>query len=121
MLPIYPGLTAVVPANSTLLAGSAPAPAPASSSVLDSPLPEALLTNLPAFGTPAGSVITGVPVTANATQVLASSNSTLYTGATDTLPPSKTYFVQPVQPKIAELFPGFGIGGVFGSILGLAV
>ena len=121
MLPIYPGLTAVVPANSTLLAGSAPAPVPAASSVLDSPLPEALLTNQPAFGTPAGSVIIGVPVGANATQVLASSNSTLYTGPTIALPPNETYFVQPVQPEIERLFPGFEIGGVLGSILGLAV
>ena len=121
VLPIYPGLTAVVQANSSLLPGSAPAPAPASSSALDSPLPEALLNNLPAFSTPAGSVITGVPVTVNATQVLASSNSTLYTGSSDTLPPNKTYFVQPVQPMVARPFPGFGITGVFGSILGLAV
>lgn len=121
VLPIYPGLTAVVQANSTLLPSSAVAPAPANSSVLDSPLPAALLNNLPAFSTPAGSLITGVPVTANATQILASSNSTLYSGPIDSLPPNETYLVQPVQPMIGELFPGFEIDGVLGSILGLAV
>lgn len=121
VLPIYPGLTAIVPVNSTLLPSSTTAPAPVSNAVLESALPEALLNNMPAFSSPAGSLITGVPVIANATQTLASGNSTLYTGPTDTLPPNETYFVQPVQPAVASLFPGFGVGGIFGSILGLAV
>ena len=120
VLPIYPGLTAIVQANSSLLPSSTAAPAPISSLVLDSPLPAALLNNMPAFSTPAGSLITGVPVTANATQILASSNSTLYTGPTETLPPDEIYIVQPVQPIIASLFPRFGVRGVFGSILALA-
>ena len=121
VLPIYPGLTAIVQANSTLLPNSAISPALANSSVLDGPLPEALLNNMPSFSTPAGSLIAGVPVTVNATQVLASSNSTLYIGPTDSLPPNETYFVQPVQPMIEEMFPGFGVEGILGSILGLAV
>ena len=121
VLPIYPGLTVVVQANSTLLPSSAGASVPANSSVLDSPLPAALLNNVPAFSTPAGSLITGVPVTANATQVLAGSNSTLYTGPTDSLLPNETYFVQPIEPMIEQMFPGFGVEGILGSILGLAV
>ena len=60
-------------------------------------------------------------MTANATQILASSNSTLYSGPIDSLPPNETYLVQPVQPMIGELFPCFEIDRVLGSILGLAV
>ncbi len=82
MLPIYPGLTAIVQANSTLLPGSAPAPAPAGSSSADSDFPPALLNNMPNFDTAPGLLVTGVPMTANTTQILASTNSTRYMGPT---------------------------------------
>jgi len=120
VLPIYPGLTAIVQANSTLLPGSAPAPAPAGSSVAASDFPPALLNNMPNFDTAPGLLVTGVPLTANATQILASTNSTRYMGPTTALPPNETYFMQPVQPALAEMFPGYEIGGIFGSILTLA-
>ena len=117
VLPIYPGLTAIVQANSTLTLTSAPAPAPASSLVLDSPLPEDLLNALPDFGTPAGSVLVGVPPAVNATAFAAATNSTLYEGQTVALPANETYFVQSV---LVAMFPGFPASSVFGSILGLA-
>ena len=119
VLPIYPGLTAIVQTNSSLISSNAPTTAPASSSVIDSPLPEALLTALPDFGTTPGSVLTGLSSTANASEALASSNVTLYTGVTSALPANETYYVESVQPIIAGLFPGFTVDGVFGSILGV--
>lgn len=119
MLPIHPGLTAIVQKDSSLVSATAPAPAPASSPVMNSPLPEALLTALPDFGTTPGSVLTGLPSTANASQALASSNVTLYTGVTSALPANETYFAESVQPIITALFPEFTVDGVFGSILGV--
>ena len=120
VLPIYPGLTAIVQANSTLIPGNAPAPAPASNLVLNSPLPEHLLNALPDFGTPAGSVLMGVPVAVNATVFAAATNATLYEGQTRALPANETFFIQPVQSGLGAMFPGFPVGSVFGSILGLA-
>ena len=120
VLPIYPGLTAIVQANSTLIPGDAPAPAPAGSLVLNSPLPEDLLNALPDFGTPAGSVLIGLSPAVNATAFAAATNSTIYEGQTAALPANETYFVQPVQSGLAAMFPGFPVGSVFGSILGLA-
>ena len=120
VLPIYPGLTAIVQANSTLIPSRAPAPAPASSLVLNSPLPEDLLNALPDFGTPAGSVLVGVPPAVNASAFAAVTNSTLYEGQTVALPANETYFVQSVQSGLAAMFPGFPASSVFGSILGLA-
>lgn len=122
MLPIYPGLTAIVQANSSLIpriTPLAPAPAPVASPILDSPLSEALLHSLPNFGA-AGSVITGVPPSVNTTELLASSNSTLYTEQGRALPANETYIVRMIQPAILELFPGLHVDGVFGSILGTA-
>jgi len=120
VLPIYPGLTAIVQANSTLLPGSAPAPAPAGSSVADSDFPPALLNNMPNFDTAPGLLVIGVPMTANTTQILASTNSTRYMGPTIALPLNETYFMQPVQPALAKMFPGYELGGILGSILALA-
>ena len=120
VLPIYPGLTVIVQANSTLIDSGAPAPAPASSLVLNSPLPEDLLNALPDCGTPAGSVLVGVPPAVNATAFAAATNSTLYEGQTVALPANETYFVQSVQSGLVAMFPGFPASSVFGSILGLA-
>ena len=120
VLPIYPGLTAIVQANSTLIPGNAPAPVPTSSPTLNSSLPEDLLNALPDFGTPAGSVLMGLPPAVNATAFAAATNSTLYAGQTIALPANETYFVEPVQFGLVALFPGFTVGSVFGSILGLA-
>jgi hypothetical protein len=88
--------------------------------VLSSPLPEALLTALPDFGATPGSVLTGLPSTANASEALSSYNVTLYTGVTGALPANETYYVESVQPIIVRLFPGFTVEGLFGSILGIA-
>ena len=120
VLPIYPGLTAIVQANSTLIPSNLPEPVPASSPSLNSSLPEDLLNALPDFGTPAGSVLMGIPPAVNATAFAAATNSTLYEGQTIALPANETYFAQPVQSGLVAMFPGFPASSIFGSILGLA-
>lgn len=122
VLPINSGLTAIVPANSSLLEDGR-----AASAATIASLPAALASMpqspfagwMQVVGAPVGSLVLELPTETSLSQ-LSPGSLTALAATPNGLPAAAVYGVESIQDGLAQTFPGSTFQGLFGNILAVA-